>query len=179
MRRATKISLWEYIDLKNTGEKRLVTDFYNHNFFNVDGDTVGPNYSFVFPCEVKAKDPKGKFSELVALDKKEFHFKDKLPTGDFVMAGLTGFDPKDDGTAVVRDAARAKWGASEGRTQLLVREVQRVGHQDDHLPRAVHGDRPEAGRRGEVDNHLYLHARPGEEVRMAESGAVFLGFFKT
>jgi hypothetical protein len=82
--------------LKNTGEKRLVTDFYNHNFFNVDGDLVGPNYSFAFPCEVKAQDLKGKFGELVEVKDKEFRFKDKLPTGQFVMATLTGFDPKDE-----------------------------------------------------------------------------------
>jgi len=79
--------------LKNTGEKRIVTDFYNHNFFNVDGDPVGPNYSFVFPFEPKAKDLKGKFGELVELKDKEFRFKDKVPSGDFVMAGIAGFDP--------------------------------------------------------------------------------------
>jgi len=79
--------------LKNTGEKKIATDFYNHNFFNVDGDPVGPNYSFAFPFEPKAKDLKGKFGELVELKDKEFRFKDKLPTGDFVMAGITGFDP--------------------------------------------------------------------------------------
>ena len=82
--------------LKNTGEKQLTTDFYNHNFFNVDGDPVGPNYSFAFPCAVKAQDLRGKFGELVELKDKEFRFKDKLPTGDFVMAGLTGFDTKDE-----------------------------------------------------------------------------------
>lgn len=80
--------------LKNTGEKRIVTDFYNHNFFNVDGDPVGPNYSFVFPCEVKSNDPKGKFGELVELKNKEWRFKDKLTDG-FVMATLTGFDARD------------------------------------------------------------------------------------
>jgi hypothetical protein len=45
---------------------------------------------------VKAKDLKGKFGELVELKDKQFRFKDKLPSGDFVMAGLTGFDPKDE-----------------------------------------------------------------------------------
>ena len=68
-------------ELKNTGEKRIVTDFYNHNFFNVDGDPVGPNYSFAFPCEVKAQDLKGKFGDLVELKDKELRFKDKIPNG--------------------------------------------------------------------------------------------------
>lgn len=80
---------------KNTGEKPITTEFYNHNFFNVDADPVGPNYSFEFPFELKAKDLKGKFGELVELKGKEFRFKDKLTEG-FVMAGLTGFDPKQD-----------------------------------------------------------------------------------
>jgi hypothetical protein len=78
--------------LTNTGEKPITTDFYNHNFFNVDGDTVGPNYSFTFPFEPKAKDLKGKFGDLVEGKGKELRFKDKLTDG-FVMAGLTGFDP--------------------------------------------------------------------------------------
>lgn len=79
--------------LKNTGEKRIVTDFYNHNFFNVDSDPVGPNYSFTFEFEPKAKDLKGKFGELVELKDKTLRFKNNLSDG-FVMAGLTGFDAK-------------------------------------------------------------------------------------
>jgi len=81
--------------LKNTGEKQLTTDFYNHNFFNVDGDLVGPNYSFAFPDEVKAENLRGKFGELIELKDKGLRFKDKLPTVDFVMANLTGLDAKE------------------------------------------------------------------------------------
>ncbi|QJW97507.1 aldose 1-epimerase [Frigoriglobus tundricola] len=81
--------------LKNTGEKRIVTDCYNHNFFNVDGDPVGPNYSLVFSFEPKAKDLKGKFGDLVELKGNEFRFKDTLPNGADLMATLTGFDAKE------------------------------------------------------------------------------------
>ncbi len=83
-------------ELKNVGEKQIVTDFYNHNFFNVDGDPVGPNYSLAFPFEPKANDLKGKFGELVELKGKGLRFKDELPNGDDVMATLTGFDAKDE-----------------------------------------------------------------------------------
>ena len=51
--------LWITHTLKNTGEKPITTEFYNHNFFNVDGDAVGPNYSFAFPFDLKGKDLKG------------------------------------------------------------------------------------------------------------------------
>jgi len=93
--RAGRAEIALQYELKNTGATRLVTDFYNHNFFNVDGDPVGPNYSFAFPFEPKAKDLKGKFGELVELKDKQFRFKDKLPTGVDVMATLTGFDAKE------------------------------------------------------------------------------------
>lgn len=90
---AERSSIMLKYKLKNTGEKRIVADFYNHNFFNVDRDPVGPNYSFAFEFEPKAKDLKGKFGELVELKDQTFRFKDKLSDG-FVMAGLTGFDEK-------------------------------------------------------------------------------------
>src|SRR5262245_16465178 len=52
-------------EFKNTGDKSITTEVYNHNFFNVNADPVGPNYSFAFPFEVKAKDLKGKFGEVM------------------------------------------------------------------------------------------------------------------
>lgn len=79
--------------LKNTGTKPITTDFYNHNFFNVDGDPVGPNYTITFPFDLKANELRGKFGELVTTDNRQLRFKDTLTDG-FVMAGLTGFAPK-------------------------------------------------------------------------------------
>jgi hypothetical protein len=81
-----------YHALTNTGSKPINTDFYNHNFFNVDADPIGPNYRIIFPSEVKAKDLRGRFGELVTIDGLQLRFKDKLTDG-FVMAGLTGFEP--------------------------------------------------------------------------------------
>jgi hypothetical protein len=77
--------------IRNTGTKPITTDFYNHNFFNVDRDPVGPNYRFSFPYEIRAKDLRGRFGELVEVAGKELRFKGMLSEG-FVMAGLTGFD---------------------------------------------------------------------------------------
>jgi hypothetical protein len=80
--------------LANTGDKRIVTDVYNHNFFNVDGDPIGANYSFAFPYDVKATDRKRKFADLIETKDKELRFNGPLVGGDG-MAALTGFDPKD------------------------------------------------------------------------------------
>jgi hypothetical protein len=76
--------------LKNIGRGRISTDFYQHNFFNVDGDPVGPGYALEFPYEPKPQALRGRFAELVAADGKGLRFKDTLAEG-FVMAGVAGF----------------------------------------------------------------------------------------
>jgi hypothetical protein len=81
--------------LQNTGTKPIVTDFYNHNFFNVDGDPIGPNYRILFSFEPKAKELRGRWGELADLSGRELGFKKPLTDG-FVMAGLEGFDPMSD-----------------------------------------------------------------------------------
>jgi len=78
--------------LKNIGRGQISTDFYMHNFFNVDSDPIGPNYTLEFPYPVKTQNPRGKFEDLVTAEGKELRFKDKLIQGD-VMAGVTGFTP--------------------------------------------------------------------------------------
>jgi hypothetical protein len=42
-------------ELINTGTKAIDTDVYNHNFFNVDKQTVGPKYSIGFEAVVVPK----------------------------------------------------------------------------------------------------------------------------
>ena len=78
--------------LKNIGRGQISTDFYQHNFFNVDGDPIGPNYALEFPFTPKPQTPRGRFEELVAVEGKDLRFKDKVVEG-FVMAGVTGFIP--------------------------------------------------------------------------------------
>lgn len=77
--------------LENTGTKPIHTDHYNHNFFNVDGDAVGKNYSLDFPFEPKASKPVERFAELVKLDGKSFSFTGALDKGT-IYGGLVGFD---------------------------------------------------------------------------------------
>jgi hypothetical protein len=77
--------------LKNTGDKPIVTDVYNHNFLNIDNDPIGPNYRFTLQFPVAAPEPKERFKELVELNGKELRFKKPLDTGS-VFASLAGFD---------------------------------------------------------------------------------------
>ncbi|MEO6187831.1 MAG: hypothetical protein ABIO82_03340, partial [Ginsengibacter sp.] len=41
--------------LKNTGNKTIETDVYNHNFFMLDKQTTGPGFTISFPFNLKAE----------------------------------------------------------------------------------------------------------------------------
>jgi hypothetical protein len=77
--------------LANTGKKQIHTDHYNHNFFNVDGDAVGTNYTLQFLFEPKADKPKERFAELVKMKGKALYLSGPLDTGT-IYGGIVGFD---------------------------------------------------------------------------------------
>ena len=84
--------------LANVHTVDLVADVYNHNFFNVDGDPVGPNYSIAFPEAAKATKPEGIFATATKLDAADLTLS-RLLGKDFIMAGFqsakgTPFDGK-------------------------------------------------------------------------------------
>ena len=41
--------------LKNTGLRRIETDVYNHNFFWIDKQAIGPDYTVEFPFRLSGK----------------------------------------------------------------------------------------------------------------------------
>jgi hypothetical protein len=79
-------------ELTNTGTRPIDTDQYNHNFYNVDGDLIGPNYQVRFPAPVRVADPKERFAELVSVRKDSFVFTGKLDKGSVFtpVEGLAG-----------------------------------------------------------------------------------------
>lgn len=77
--------------LENVGTKPIHTDHYNHNFFNVDADAVGPNYELEFPFEPTAVKPVERFPELVKLGNKKLTLTGDLATGT-IYGGIVGFD---------------------------------------------------------------------------------------
>jgi hypothetical protein len=83
--------------LENTGTRAISSDCYNHNFFNVDGDTVGKNYELEFSFTPTADAPRERFREVVKLDGKRLAFTDSLAKGT-IYAELGGYgttDPKE------------------------------------------------------------------------------------
>lgn len=77
--------------LKNTGEKEIITDEYNHNFTAINKDLIGTNYVLKFPFQLKpeffgeAVDPEGK----VTIGQSEMMFNSS-PQEQFFFSNLTG-----------------------------------------------------------------------------------------
>lgn len=77
--------------LKNTGQKAIETQTYNHNFFMIDNEPTGPNIQTLFPYEVSAEG-KG-FGTVVKAENRMIAFAKEVPPGENVFsAGVKGFD---------------------------------------------------------------------------------------
>ena len=77
--------------LRNTGEKKISTQEYVHNFMTIDKNLMGPGYVLSFPFEIQAQ----KFGEtvnpegLVDIGSKSVKFKGK-PNEQFFFSNLSG-----------------------------------------------------------------------------------------
>lgn len=80
--------------LKNTGKKAIESNVYNHNFFVIDGEPTGPDFSVKFPFDVKAA---ANMRGLADVNGKELFYNKELPQGQSAATELTGFGdtPKD------------------------------------------------------------------------------------
>ncbi|MFN8346729.1 MAG: hypothetical protein U0X91_17130 [Spirosomataceae bacterium] len=76
--------------LKNTGQKTIETQTYNHNFFMIDHEATGPNIKTTFPFDVQAEG-KG-FGTVVQANNNTITYNQPVPAGEFVFSsGLKGF----------------------------------------------------------------------------------------
>ena len=76
--------------LKNTGTKPIESVVYNHNFFNVNGDTTGPKTTIEFPHPVKPEKQAERFDELVKIEGGKLTLKETLSPGS-IHTHLSGF----------------------------------------------------------------------------------------
>jgi hypothetical protein len=64
--------------LRNTGSRLIETDQFNHNFFVMDGQMTGPDFTVSFPFAVKTKDD---LKDLVKIENNELLFTRELTEG--------------------------------------------------------------------------------------------------
>jgi len=80
--------------LRNTGKKPIESDVYEHNFYVLDKQPVGPDTVVRFPFDVHAA---GNFNGFAETKGHELVYLKELPKGPSAQSELTGFssDPKD------------------------------------------------------------------------------------
>ncbi len=76
--------------LKNTGKRTIETSVYDHNFFVIDGQPSGPDFSVTFPFPVQTVADVAKTA--VASGNKLTYVRE-LPQGESVFTELKGYGP--------------------------------------------------------------------------------------
>jgi superfamily II DNA or RNA helicase len=78
--------------LKNTGEKTIDTKVFDHNFFVIDNDQVGPGYLVKFPFEIKGGS--AGLKEFAEVDGNKIRFIKPLGKNDHPsLRSITGYGP--------------------------------------------------------------------------------------
>ena len=67
--------------LTNTGTTPITTRVYNHNFFNVNRDPIGPNYRIDFAGKLRATKTESRYDELAGKGADALTFRGKLDAG--------------------------------------------------------------------------------------------------
>lgn len=75
--------------LKNRGKRAIETDVYNHNFFVIDNNPVGPGWEVEFPFSISTDDLINE--ELTIIEGNKIRFVNELKEQQFVFYNLKGF----------------------------------------------------------------------------------------
>lgn len=83
--------------LKNTGDKKIETRMYNHNFFMFDSLPIGPDYTVRFPFDLEIKRANEQTLALSEIEGKKLKYLKSIQPGESVFYYLEGFgdSPKD------------------------------------------------------------------------------------
>ena len=142
-------------NLRNTGQKRIRTQEYVHNFMATDDKLIGPDYLLRFPFEVK---PEG-FGEtvnpdgLVDIDLRSVRFTG-TPNEQFFFSNLSG-----------NENVKAQWELIHLPSQVGIRETGSFETSKINLWGWRHVISPELFMRVEVD--------PGESIEWSRNYEVF------
>jgi hypothetical protein len=78
--------------LRNTGQKAIDTNVYDHNFFMIDAKPTSPDFVVKFPFEVKAARPMAQGGVTLAeTSGKELHFTQEFQNRQTAQSDLTGY----------------------------------------------------------------------------------------
>ena len=140
--------------LKNTGEKLIETDQYNHNFLVMDGQVTGPDFTIKYPYDITVKSM-GVGEEVIAISGNKLTFKKPMNEGN-VWLELAGFD---------QSAADHRVEVYNEKTQSGIRFSM-----DKPLYRMVFWAAPTTL---SPENFIMIHVEPGKEDTWTSDYTVF------
>ncbi len=74
--------------LKNTGSRTISGNVYNHNFFVIDHQPTGPDFSIKFPFQISGT---GEMASLAEVRGNQIHYLKTLGNGDTAATQIKGF----------------------------------------------------------------------------------------
>lgn len=77
--------------LKNTGDKHIETQVYNHNFFMLDNQSIGPDYSITFPFELELISNTRGMGTTVDIQKNKLVFLEPIQPRESIYIVLGGY----------------------------------------------------------------------------------------
>ena len=77
--------------LKNTGEKTINTEVYNHNFFIIDKELAGPNIRLIFNFNLEGEG-RG-VGETVSIQENKLIYLQELTRGNVMIEPINGYGP--------------------------------------------------------------------------------------
>jgi hypothetical protein len=95
--------------LQNTGEKRIETDQFNHNFFMIDGGVTGPDFRVEFPFEITSTQGLRDNQGVLRIEGNQLRFNQKFKEDGSAWVELFGYgtDPSDHRFRVVNERSGA------------------------------------------------------------------------
>jgi hypothetical protein len=93
-------------ELKNTGGRPIETSVYNHNFFVIDKQPSGPDFTISFPFELRAARPMEGYAEVAG---KQIRYLKTFQNDDRTSTAIEGFggSPSDYDIRVENSKTRA------------------------------------------------------------------------
>jgi len=77
--------------LKNTGENVIETDQYNHNFFMIDGQATGPDFTVEFPFQIASIEGLRDREQVLRLEGNQVKFNKRFTPGGSAWVELFGY----------------------------------------------------------------------------------------
>jgi hypothetical protein len=77
--------------LKNTGQRVIETDVFDHNFFSIDSQTTGPGFDIIFPFSLVYRKEGQGLGELAVINGKQIQFTRLFGNNETVYTVLEGY----------------------------------------------------------------------------------------